>query len=257
MTKMSWLYIRLLMVAAFLVSTIGASFSVLGLAKLFSGAPVSVAIMAASLEFAKLVTTGFLYRYWGHIPYVMRAYLSFAVCVLVSITSMGIFGYLSNAYQQSSMHFHEQQLQLATMETDNKRIEDQINEMQKFVTNIPNTYITRKLQMQRETAEDIRKLRENSNKILADISTLKLSMLDVQAKIGPIIYVARYVGADPESCVNLLILLFTIVFDPLAVCLVFALNLSIRLREKYRGQEAKISAHALSTPVDHRYKKAA
>src|SRR3954469_18080527 len=102
---MSRVYITLLAIAAFSISSIGATFSIFGLTSLFAGAVFSVGLMAASLEFAKLVTAGFLYRYWGHINHLMRAYLSAAVVTLCLITSMGIFGFLSNAYQQSSMSY--------------------------------------------------------------------------------------------------------------------------------------------------------
>src|SRR5687768_16688758 len=100
---MSRLYITLLAIAALAVSVTGAIFSMVGLTSLFAGAVFSVAIMAGALEFAKVVTAGFLYRYWGHVNHVMRVYLSAAVFVLSVITSLGIFGYLSNAYQTSSI----------------------------------------------------------------------------------------------------------------------------------------------------------
>src|SRR3954463_145655 len=100
---MSRIYIILLMISALSISAIGAVFSVFGLTKLFSGAPITVGMMAASLEFAKLVSAGFIYRYWGHINFLMRNYLSAAVVILSCITSMGIFGYLSAAYEKSSL----------------------------------------------------------------------------------------------------------------------------------------------------------
>jgi hypothetical protein len=254
---MSLLYIRLLMAAAFCISITGASFSIIGLAKLFAGAPFSVAFMAAALEFAKLVVTGFLYRYWGHVPKLMRAYLTVAVAILMCITSMGIYGYLSSAYQQSSMKLHEEELRMSILESDNARLLSQIEDSRHYVDTIPDSYMTRKLQFRQESEKEIKTLRERSNQMVEEISALKGDMLLTQAKIGPIIYVAKAVGADPEHCVNFLILLFVIVFDPLAVCLIFALNMAIRLREKYRGNEQRIGGHSLTNPVDHRFKKSA
>src|SRR5580658_5077833 len=100
---MSKVYIRLLAITAAMIALTGASFSIIGLAKIFAGAATAVAAMAGALEVAKLVVTGFLYRYWGHIHKLMRVYLCFAVVTLVGITSVGIFGFLSNAYQVSSL----------------------------------------------------------------------------------------------------------------------------------------------------------
>jgi hypothetical protein len=254
---MSRLYIRLLAVAAFMISITGASFSIAGLARLFSGAPMSVAFMAGALEFAKLVVTGFLYRYWGHIPRIMRAYLTVAVVVLVAITSMGIFGYLSSAYQQSSMKLHSDQIKLASLEADNRHTLDQMGEIQKFIDEIPNSHITKKLQFRKQYEGELRRLREKSDGILQQAGVMHVEMLTTQAKIGPIIYFAQAIHADPEDCVKWLIFLFVSVFDPLAVCLVFSLNLAIRLREKYRGNEFKIASHSMATPVDHRFKKSA
>src|SRR5579862_8299378 len=106
---MSRLYIVLLGSAAILISLTGATFSIVGLTSLFAGRALTVGFMAGSLEFAKLVAAGFLYRYWGHINRLMRGYLSMAVIALSAITSMGIFGYLSAAYQKSSLPLKEKQ----------------------------------------------------------------------------------------------------------------------------------------------------
>lgn len=254
---MSQAYIRLLAVAAFMISATGATFSIIGLARLFSGAELSVAFMAGALEFSKLVVTGFLYRYWGHVPRLMRAYLTVAVVVLVCITSMGIFGYLSSAYQSSSMKLHGDQIKLASLESESRAVQGQMSEIQQFIDQIPNSFITKKLQFRKQYEGELRRLRTQSDEALQKINTLRVDLLTTQAKIGPIIYFAHAIGADPEDCVKWLIFLFVSVFDPLAVCLVFSLNLAIRLREKYRGNEMKIAGHSLSTPVDHRLKKSA
>jgi hypothetical protein len=254
---MSRLYIRLLFVASFLIAITGATFSIIGLAKLFSGAAISVAIMAAALEFAKLVSTGFLYRYWGHVNQVLRTYLIFAITTLVVITSVGIFGYLSSAYQASSINMKSQMIKMATLAHDNERVLGQIAEFRRFIDEIPTSRISRKFEFQKEYEPKIQELRGQSDLLVAEISALKIEMLKTQAKIGPAIYLAEALGLEIDIVVRYLILIFVCVFDPLAICLVFCLNLAIRLREKYRGNEARISAHALSSPVDHRFKKAA
>ena len=103
-------------IAALLIAGSAAFFSVFGLSKLFAGAALSVIIMAGSLEFGKLVTAAFLYRYWDKINIFQRTYLMTAVITLVLITSAGIFGYLSNAYQGATVTFEKQSNQLIAYE---------------------------------------------------------------------------------------------------------------------------------------------
>lgn len=252
---MSKVYIRLLVVAAFLIAVTGAFFSVAGLTKLFAGAAKSVALMAASLEFAKLVVTGFLYRYWGHINRVMRVYLVFAVITLVGITSVGIYGYLSNAYQMASMDVKSQSIKIKALQAEDARLQARAAELRKFVEAIPDSRISRRFEFQDRYEPEFNRLRRRSDAIANQINKLRVEMLKSHTELGPLSFLAELMGWDPDSIVNGFILVFVAVFDPLAVCLVFCLNLAIRLREKYRGNEVKISAHAMSTPVDHRFRR--
>lgn len=252
---MSKVYIALLAVAGLTISFIGAAFSIAGLAKLFAGAAFSVAVMAAAMEFAKLVVAGFVYRYWGHINLVLRTYLVTALIILMGITSMGIFGYLSNAYQKSSLALKTYKLKLQALEEENNRVLGEIKDVQKFIAEIPRSRISKKFELQKEAEPRIQDLRERSDGILGQIHDLNLEILNTQTKVGPLIYVAEALHSNVDTVAKYLILVFVSVFDPLAVCLIFALSLAIRLREKYRGNENRIAAHALSTPVDHRFRK--
>ncbi len=249
---MSKLYIRLLSISAFLIAVTGASFSIAGLTQLFAGAPRSVAFMAASLEFSKLVVTGFLYRYWGHISRTLRVYLTFAVVALVVITSLGIFGYLSNAYQIASLGLRTEQLNLKSAEGEVARIQGQVQQYQRFIDEIPNNRISRKFEFQKRYEPEIKRLRKRFDIVQRDSEIMKVKMLATHTELGPVVYVAETFGVSTDTVVRFLILLFVSVFDPLAVCLVFCLNLAIRLREKYRGNETRIGAHALAIPIDHR-----
>ena len=141
---MSRIYIILLASVGLLISTVGAIFSIGGLTHLFSGAPFSVAVMAGSLEAAKLIVAGFLYRYWGHIGRGMRTYLSTAVVVLSMITSLGIFGYLSHAYQKSSIATKTQQMKIAQLKDEDAEIRGQMDRIEKFIDGIPKNRISKK-----------------------------------------------------------------------------------------------------------------
>jgi len=254
---MSKVYIRLLALTAFLIAVTSASFSIAGLAKLFAGASAAVAMMAGALEFSKLVVTGFLYRYWGHIHRLLRAYLCFAVVTLVAITSVGIFGFLSNAYQISALAARTGEIRIQSLLTENQRLDARAQELRRFIDEIPRNRISKKFEFQRKYESELRNLRKRSDAIMTEVTELKTKMLKTNAEIGPASFLAEALGVSVDTVVRYLILVFVLVFDPLAVCLVFCLNLAIRLREKYHGNEVKISAHAISTPVDHRFKKAA
>jgi len=252
---MSRVYIALLIISGLLISTIGATFSIFGLAKLFAGAAFSVAIMAGALEFSKLVVAGFLYRYWGHINPVMRLYLSLAIIVLVGVTSLGIFGYLSEAYQRSSLSMKTEQVKLRALNEENARIQQEISEIQKFIAEVPRNRISKKFELEKESEPKIFALRKKSEKIYNEIQILTQSVLVIQTKVGPLVYVAETFKTDVDTVAKYLIFLFVSVFDPLAVCIIFAWSLAIRLREKYRGNENRIAALAFVTPVDHRLRK--
>jgi hypothetical protein len=250
-------YIYLLAIAATLVSVTGAYFSVTGLATLFSGAAVSVLVMAGALEFSKFVVVGFVYRYWGHIHKPLKVYLIFSVVVLVMITSTGIYGYLSNAYQVASVGLHTHIMKMENLEAEKERIDTQISEMQAFIENIPKSRITKKFEFHREYEPKIKRLRKQAELVITEIAAKKQEFLSMQTKAGPAVYLAKTFGTDVDTVVSWFILVFVSVFDPLAVSLVFSLNLLIRLREKYRGDEYKIGARSLTSPVDHRFKRAA
>ncbi|HUP56844.1 MAG TPA: hypothetical protein VM598_05280 [Bdellovibrionota bacterium] len=246
-------YIWMLGIAAVLVSATGGYFSVYGIMQLFSGAGVSTAVMAGSLEFSKFVVVGFLYRYWGHVHKPLKIYLCFSVVILMVITSVGIFGYLSNAYQISSVGVKSDLMAIDSLERENVRIVAQINEFRRFIDEIPSSRISRKFEFQREYEPKILELRKQSDGVLKQIDDRKRAFLSTQSKIGPVVYLAKSLGMDIDDVVKWLILIFVSVFDPLAVSLVFCLNLLLRLREKYRGNEYKIGAHSLTSPVDHRF----
>ena len=110
--------------SALLVAGSAAFFSVFGLSKLFSGAALSVIVMAGSLEFTKLVAASFLYQYWYNMGRILKWYLTLGVAVLVLITSAGIFGYLSNAYQGATVVFEKQTTALLAYEDRLEQLEE-------------------------------------------------------------------------------------------------------------------------------------
>ncbi len=133
---------------ALFVAFNAAFFSVFGLSKLFAGATTSVIVMASSLELAKLVTAAYLYRYWPYINKLMKTYLLVGVVTLILITSGGIFGFLSNAYQGATIQFETQSTTLLYKEDRLEQLEeDKVylkEELEQAISELPENYRTAK-----------------------------------------------------------------------------------------------------------------
>ena len=239
-TKNSRLFPYLVGLAAFLVAGSAAFYSVFGLSKLFSGAALAVVIMAGSLEFAKLVTASFLYRYWNDINRFMKTYLIIGVITLVIITSAGIFGFLSNAYQGATVTFEKEstkllykQDRLDQMVEDKKFLKE---ELEMAVAELPDNYRTAKRKLREEYQPKINKINVDMMEIKAEIGDLKTALVETGVDVGPAIYLARVFDTDVDSVVKYFIFMLIAVFDPLAVVLVISYNLTLQVRMRDEGQ---------------------
>ena len=223
-------------IAALLIAGSAGFFSVFGLSKLFAGAAFSVIIMAGSLEFGKLVTAAFLYRYWDKVNLFQKTYLMTAVITLVLITSAGIFGYLSNAYQGATVTFEKQTNQLLAYEDKLEQLqEDKVflkDELELQVKDLPDNYITAKRKLREEYNPRIQKVNDEILDVKGEIGDLKVSLVETGVDVGPAIYLARTFDTDVDSVVKFFIFILIFVFDPLAVMLVVAFNQALILREE-------------------------
>ena len=223
-------------IAALLIAGSAAFFSVFGLSKLFAGAALSVIIMAGSLEFGKLVTAAFLYRYWDKINLFQKTYLMTAVITLVLITSAGIFGYLSNAYQGATVTFEKQSNALIANEDRlDQLLEDKEflkEELEVQVNDLPENYITAKRKLREEYNPRIQSVNDEILRVKGEIGELKVELVETGVDVGPAIYLARTFGTDVDSVVKFFIFILIFVFDPLAVMLVVAFNQALLLREE-------------------------
>jgi hypothetical protein len=223
-------YIILLGLAAFVISSIGATFSVTGLAKLFSGAALAVMFMAGSLEFAKVVSAAFLHRNWARLGIGLRIYLSVAVLILMAITSMGIFGYLSHAYQKSSVGLGAVNIRLQGLKTEDARVQAELDRLQKNLDEIPKNRITKKMEAEKEAEPEILKLKRTSLEVNVQMQQAMIEKQGYQTEIGPLVYVADAFGVPMDVVARWFIFMFVSVFDPLAICLVFATSWAIKTR---------------------------
>ena len=249
--------------SALAVSASAAYYSVFGLSKLFAGARTEVIIMAASLEVAKLVVASLLYRYWNDLSKAIRAYLIIACVVLVGITSMGIYGFLSGAFQETATqsNFLDKQVMIlekkqdlfkeskSSLTTEKDQLTITISDLRTSLSNpaqvsyyseeagqvITTTSSSTRRALQSELNKAIEErdiisqdLRNLSDSIAAkDVEILEMQIGNESAReLGPLKYVAALTGKPMENIVNLFMLLLVFVFDPLAVVLVVVANMA-------------------------------
>ena len=206
---------------AIALSGIAAYYSVIGLAQIFPGSFWPIILMGSILEVAKLVTVSWLYNNWNDTVRVMRYYFLSAIVLLMVITSMGIFGYLSKAHLDSNVILGANTVQLKTLETQEKIAKDRL------------TYLLQRAGDPATASNKIDKQIQDTQTELKRISTEKLPLMaeenKLSAEIGPIKYIAElfYSKDDPgfiDKAVRAVIMIIIIVFDPLAVLLLIAAN---------------------------------
>jgi len=224
------LFTFLVGISALFIAGSAAFFSVFGLSKLFAGEATAVIIMAGSLELGKLVAASFLYRYWGKIAGWLRIYMTVGVITLVMITSAGIFGFLSNAYQGATIEFEKQTAtlfykedRLAQLEEDKVYLKD---ELEQSVNALPDNYPTAKRELREEYNPKVLELNDEILNVKQDISDLKVELVETGVEVGPAIYLARAFGSDVDTVTKFFIFILIFVFDPMAVSLVIAFSVA-------------------------------
>jgi len=249
----------LILIAALSLATVAAYYSVFGISKLFSSQASAVILMAAILEVSKLITASYLERFWETIHWLRKTYLITALVALMAITSLGIYGFLVSAYQETAYKIQAVDKQVEVQSKKRDRYKQQVLDISKEQQNI-NTQITQLsknlgnniiqytnsegqlITTQSSATRKIIQQQLNSQTSRRDSLTLKqdilndsitkfdLNILDLEtnsevaAEIGPLKYVANITGKDTDQVVNWFILVFIFVFDPLAVMLLISAN---------------------------------
>ena len=239
MFEQSKSFSKLVGLSALLIAGSAAFFSVFGLSKLFAGASLAVIIMAGSLEFGKLVAASFLYRYWNKINSLHKTYMTIAVVTLVFITSAGIFGFLSNAYQGATVEFEKGSTILMFKEDRLKQLEeDKIflkQELGAGIADMPDNYRTARKKLREEYQPLISEVNQKILDIKGEIGELKASLVETGVDVGPAIYIARTFGTDIDTVVKFFIFILIFVFDPMAV--MFVISYNVTLQGKYKTSE--------------------
>ena len=230
--------------AALLVAGSAAFYSVFGLSKLFSGATLAVIIMAGSLEFAKLVSASFLYRYWTKVNLWLKYYMVVGVVTLVLITSAGIFGFLSNAYQGATIEFEKESTKLLYKEDRLEQLEEDKTylkgELELAISELPENYITAKRKLRADYNPKVLEVNDQILNIKQEIGDLKTALIETGVDVGPAIYLARIFETDIDTVVKFFIFILIFVFDPMAIALVIAYNITMVNRQQ--GSSGKQSS---------------
>ena len=260
--------------SALSVSASAAFYSVTGLSKLFAGASFEVLIMAGSLEIAKLVIASLLYQYWSELNRLLKIYLTIAAAVLVMITSAGIYGFLSAAYQETASRAGviDKQIELLEVKknrfdesrtyylSEKKSLDESISELRQGLSNnviqyrdretgqiITTTSSSTRRALQKELDQAVSSRDGISKKletVTDSITSLEIQMLDVEnssdvaSELGPLKYISELTGTPMAKVVNILMLVIIFVFDPLAISLVIAANFAFsRLNNKVEKED--------------------
>ena len=251
------LTIIIVFLSAISISVIAAGYSIAGLTALFAGAVVPIIAMGSALEVGKLVAASWLYNNWRNkfVPQTLKFYLTFAVIVLVFITSMGIFGFLSKAHLDQVQPNSSNAIKI-------ELLDDQIKSQKMVIYRSQNTlklldktlekyidmeYVTRGLkerEKQKPERDALQLAINNASDKIADLTdkkgVLQLEVQKLEAEVGPIKYIAELIYGDSakdhfDEAVRWVIIVLIFVFDPLAVLLLIAANISLKTRKE--GQE--------------------
>ena len=269
-----------MLVLAILLAGTAAYFSVWGLSQLFAGASLAVIIMASVLEVGKVIITTALHTYWSNLNRGLKVYLTTSVVILMIITSAGIYGFLSNAYQKTAneLEIHEGEINVlvtkkeafqASIDENKKLITDKVNEkdetsnrLNRRIDNIDFTKGNQSRRADIATAEGNKRLNTISSEIdalnaknsvlLDSVNKYNVEVLELKSgskiagEVGPLKYISELTGTPMANVVNYLILLLIFVFDPLAIALVLATNRIFELN----GQQIPLEPKAYDEEED-------
>lgn len=255
----------IVLTSALSLAGIAAYYSIFGLSRLFSAQANAVIIMATALELSKLITATFLHRFWKRLNVLLKIYLTTAVVTLMMITSLGIYGFLTSAYQTTSdelkildtqvsmieMKKSRYQLQLDDYSNEKSQLANSITELTKGLSNnkiqyrdkVSGKIITTTSSRTRKVLQgQLNDFKIQRNKVTLKIESLtdSVTKLDVQilnlatnnsvvAEVGPLKYISKITNMDMDNIVNYFVLAFIFVFDPLAVLLLISANKAFEL----------------------------
>ena len=234
------------LITALGISAVAAFYSIVGLMAIFSASALSIAVMGIVLEIGKLITASWLYQNWKRVPFLLKSYLTIAVIILMFITSMGIFGYLSKAHIDQGSGTSELYVKVERLDnriTSERKIITRAEKQLSALDSALDKYlelgaVSKGLKKREDQEQERNALTDNINnaqgkidKLLDEKSEYKLQINSFEVEIGPLKYISALVYGDDaldfiDTAVRGVILILVFVFDPLAVLLIIAANMS-------------------------------
>jgi hypothetical protein len=236
-------------ITAISLAAIAAFYSIIGLAQIFPGSFWPIVIMGSVLEIGKLVTVSWLYNNWKETSLLLKSYFLSAIIIIMLITSMGIFGFLSRAHIESNIVVGANSVQLETIKTQEKIAQDRLQYLLKQAQDPTKT--------NSRIDRDIRRTQEELKKLSAEKLPLLTEENKLLAEVGPIKYIAEliYDKSDPsfiDKAVRVVIILIIFVFDPLAVLLLIAANQTYRKVKTKSNRKSKKLDNTTSNSVEYK-----
>lgn len=230
--------IFLITVTVGLIAT-AAYFSVFGIASMFAYNYIPAMIMGITLEASKIGVAVYLFRYWKPMTRLFKTILITFLAALMFITSVGIFGFLSQGYQKTSEEFNIITMELQALEGEGRAKQARLEEINNQIVYLPSASVTNKIRLSREFSDEQAEIRDRLAAIEPRIQALKVKRLAYESHIGPIAYVARIINVPQDNVVFFAILILVFVADPLAITLTIASNMVlIRYWEHARARTA-------------------
>lgn len=261
----------LVLLVALTISGVAAWYSIAGLAAIFAAAQIPVIIMGASLEVGKLVTASWLYQNWRRVPFLLKSYLTLSVVVLMFITSMGIFGFLSKAHIDQTIVSGDNTLLIQQIDQKIDREQKRIDDANLVIAQLDSAVQTlidydrirgddgaiAVREGQKDERDSLNSIIDDAYGVLGDLQSDRLELsqeqLFIEAEVGPIRYIAELIYGDEtneailNSAVRIVILIIIFVFDPLAVLLLVAANMSLR------DNRTKVTTKKVAAVVDEEW----
>lgn len=242
------IFILLTFIAAFTIEVIGTYISVYGLVSLF-GANWSIIAMAVSLDFGKIIVVSFLYKNWKDIGFAMRSYAIFATFVTMIITSAGAFSFLSGEFQKAILGTQEGALKVEVLKNQQAKYEERKKQIDAQIAALPEkTTVNQRLRLMNGFKAEQQDLQNKIAEIDKKLPELQTAQIGVEAKAGPILYIAKAFDIPVESAVKWVIAMIIPVFDPLAVFLIIAGNF---LLAQFRLEKSKRAEQAIDPEINN------
>jgi len=262
----------LLVISALLAASISAFFSIIGISTLFSGSLISAAIMAGSLEFSKIMSVTFLYRYWKKCKFYLKTLLIIFTSIIMGITSAGIFGFLSQAYQTTSIEYGIIQEKIKTTENQKVFYQDNILSSKTRIdtliklrfsqeSNQTNEFILRNplqfKQVQQQMSDTDSNIKEENTKIQTDIDQIqkindKINQLKIGASSHKDIQIFKFVadslGVTLDVVAKWFIITIVTIFDPISICLILAYNVAAYNVAIYKKEDENVYDDIIDIP---------